>query len=89
MNQPSPLFAEPVIPEPNDWMVDPNEPRYCLCNQVSGMALLYCSTFEMKYLREAGRENSLMLVGVLKLPVPILILLNICLELLFVCFGWF
>ena len=34
MNQPSPIMAEPVLTEPSEWMVDPNEPRYCLCNQV-------------------------------------------------------
>ena len=34
MNQPSPIMADPVLSEPSEWMVDPNEPRYCLCNQV-------------------------------------------------------
>ena len=31
-----PLVITETIQEPTDWMgyVDPNEPRYCLCNQV-------------------------------------------------------
>ena len=43
ISQSSNMFKE-VLPEPANWIdyVDPNEPRYCLCNQVSYGEMVGC-----------------------------------------------
>lgn len=43
-----PLVITETIQEPTDWMgyVDPNEPRYCLCNQVSYGEMVGCDNSE-------------------------------------------
>ena len=34
---------------PADWMVDPNEPRYCLCNEVSYGEMVGCDNDDVSF----------------------------------------
>jgi len=39
--------AQVVDPDNTDWTYDPNEPRYCICNQVSYGDMVACDNSDV------------------------------------------